>query len=246
MDKRLSLGINASILLILIIFCALLSLPLKYLFNTNYKGTEPTEINSQTTEQTKQIVQKEEIPPEVKDFKKMNVCPFNYELWMKSLFITNYDKNCTEKPEIKENPQVPLEEKTEEIQTVDLNIKNEKPNEILSTLSTTKKKDVNNTQINKSIPVAVHILAIMLVVSVIVALAEVVRIRFARDKDLSTTGNVTIRRGSVINLMAQKKEMLKSQRSLDLQAMHRSTRLLGMKSVSLQGRRGHVPRGPRA
>lgn len=179
MDKRLSLGINASILLILIIFCALLSLPLKYLFNTNYKGTEPTEINTQTTHQ---IVQKEEVPPEVKNFKKMNVCPFNYELWMKSLFITNYDKNCTEKAVIKENPQVSLEVKTEEIQTVDLNANSEKPNEILSTLSATKKKDVNNTQMNKSIPVAVHILAIMLVVSVIVALAEVVRIRFARDK----------------------------------------------------------------
>ncbi|XP_051153082.1 uncharacterized protein LOC127276581 isoform X2 [Leptopilina boulardi] len=238
MDKRLSLGINASILLVLIIFCALLSLPLKYLFNTNYKETESKEF--ELLEKNEEIIIEEK-----KDFKKMNICPFNYEFWMKSLFITNYDQNCTEQTKIKEEIQVSLFEEIDENKT-DLKTKN---NEILS-LYETKKKEINNNnnneQMNKSIPVAIHILAIMLVVSVIVAMVEVVRIRFARDKDLSTTGNVTMRRGSIINLMAQKKEMLKSQRSLDLQAMHRSTRLLGMKSVSLQGRRGHVPRGPRA
>lgn len=184
MDKRLSLGINASIILILIIFCALLSLPLRYLFNTNYKGIESPEINTKNSQLpvNQEERKKEDALLKAKDFRKMKVCPFNYETWMKSLFVTNYDNNCTEKQTSKEDIQISFEEETK--QKVQLINADQSAHDVLSTLSTTvpKEKEANDAQINKSIPVAVHILTIMLVVSVIVALVEVVRIRFARDK----------------------------------------------------------------
>ena len=179
MDKRLSLGINASIILILIIFCALLSLPLKLLFNTNYEGSDNDTQSSLVKEENE-----EDILPslEVKDFSKMKVCPFEYENWMKSQFVTYYDKNCTKrqlikKRLIKKQPQLLVEEE-EKLVLLD---PDQNGSEIISSSMELKKKKVEGPG-NKSIPVAVHILAIMLVVSVIAALVEVLRIRFSREK----------------------------------------------------------------
>ncbi|XP_033221403.1 uncharacterized protein LOC117175727 isoform X2 [Belonocnema kinseyi] len=272
MDKRLSLGINASVIIILIIFCALLSLPLRLLFNTNYEGKDSSKENNSESSLEKETKKETVLPLKVKDFRKMKLCPFGYESLIKSTFLTNYDQNCTRQQLVKEVPKLPLEaekketkEEAEEKEETEETIKEkeEKPvfvekeeigREIVSAPIAPKKEEPKAPVkiINKSIPVAVHILGIMLVVSVIAALVEVLLIRFSRDKDESTSsGSVNSRRGSIINFMAPKKfmptrEMLKSQRSLDLQAMHnRSTSILGV--YHCRGEEGicpvgHVPR----
>ena len=193
MDKRLSLGINASIILILIIFCALLSLPLRLLFNTNYEGSDSSTENKSEPSLEKEERKKETVLPlEIKDFRKMKVCPFEYENWVKSPFITNYDENCTIQRPVKAEPRLPVEEeKEEEKEEVIVEEKSvfedteQNRSEIVSIPITSKEEEAKGpakTNNHKSIPVAVHILAVMLVVSVIAALVEVLRIRFSRDK----------------------------------------------------------------
>lgn len=195
MDKRLSLGINASVILILIIFCALLSLPLRLLFNTNYEGNDSSKENNSEPSLKKEEAKKETVLPlKVKDFRKMKVCPFEYESWIKSTFITNYDENCTKGQLVKEVPELPPQEVPKlHLQAEKEETKEEKPvfldteengSEIVSAPITPKKEEPKAPAkiINKSIPVAVHILGIMLVVSVIAALVEVLLIRFSRDK----------------------------------------------------------------
>ncbi|KAH0952069.1 hypothetical protein HN011_008251, partial [Eciton burchellii] len=94
----------------------------------------------------------------------------------------------------------------------------------------------------KSVNVAGHILVAMLLVSVIAAFVEVLRIRFAREKDSSRAGTTTSRRcsASVDNPVTRRlisRESIRSQRSLDIPTMHRSTlRLLGARPSPLTRR----------
>ncbi|EFN82842.1 hypothetical protein EAI_07286 [Harpegnathos saltator] len=67
-EKRLSLGINVSILLILTIFGVLLFLPLRLLFDTNYDNRDGEETNATDSERGRAPV----IPI---DHRKLKRCP---------------------------------------------------------------------------------------------------------------------------------------------------------------------------
>ena len=89
-EKRLSLGINVSILLILTIFGVLLSLPLRLLFDTNYsEQNHGDESVSDPGEKGKESA----IPI---DHRKLKRCPnLQYEDRLMSVFTSDYDGNCT-------------------------------------------------------------------------------------------------------------------------------------------------------
>lgn len=185
-EKRISLGINISILVILTIFGVLLSLPLKLLLTTNYYNRNETiDMNStvETTEELSEETTKLQVPI---DHRKLRRCPrFGYEDRLKSVYRSDYDGNCTY---TNERPSMDPETKDEEDKSVAVsegtNETSQALKEILAEDGTEKTEESGKDCRTKSVLVAGHILVTMLVISAIAAFVEVLRIRFARDKVL--------------------------------------------------------------
>ncbi|XP_076388929.1 uncharacterized protein LOC100879188 isoform X4 [Megachile rotundata] len=211
-EKRISLGINVSILVILTIFGVLLSLPLRLLLNTNY-GRNQTVGENEVIETPENVTS---IQPKVNlfDHRRLKRCPkLQYEDRLMSVFHCDCDRNCTYTPAFmaddpKDNKG---QEETEELE----NQKIEK--EIVDeNLSENAEESVKDHRM-KSVPVAGHILVTMLLISAIAALVEVLRIRFARDK----AGSASSRKTSTVELPVQRRfiprQPMRSQRSFEIQ-----------------------------
>lgn len=166
-ERRLSLGVNISILVILAIFGVLLSLPLRLLLYTNYYTQEQTVHGSETSQPAENtaVQEMEEVPV---DYRKQQRCPkFQYEDQLMSVFRSDYDRNCT----------------YVRVDTVDADPPEEKELEVKEEATPVPEKEAGEqTQESKDIVVAGHILVTMLLASAITALVEVLRIRFAKDK----------------------------------------------------------------
>ncbi|XP_034950939.1 uncharacterized protein [Chelonus insularis] len=216
MDNKLSLGINVSIILTLTILTGLLILPLKLLLHTNY------EIQNKNESLILKDSQKEMI-----DFKTLQVCPGKYKFWIDSIFINNYDRNCTYS-NIEQNLKVGTT-KTQKMKTDETDNQN----------STSANSSISGLKIirPKSVPVTDYILVIMLTVSVIGAFVEFLKIRFTNTQDESSSvEGIASRRQSIMNLMLPRKctrESLKTQMSLDVPGSNRSAVRV---SVAFQGR----------
>lgn len=185
-EKRLSLGINVSILLILTIFGVLLFLPLRLLFDTNYSDRDPNGDENNVSDLADSA--KELMTP--MDLWRLKRCPnLQYKDRLMSVFMSDYDENCMYKQDKcddeddddddgdSEEEEDSREDEEDEEKTcvskrgIDEELK-ENAEEILKTRQM------------KSVTVAGHILVTMLLVSAIAALIEVLRIRFAREKVL--------------------------------------------------------------
>lgn len=99
------------------------------------------------------------------EFRSLQLCPADYKHWVTSAFISNYDRNCTYYDDSGKG-------------------------KISDSLSNDGgKANVTNLSIGgfrvirpKSVPVTDHILAMMLIVSIIGAFVEMLRIRFINPK----------------------------------------------------------------
>ncbi|XP_046144729.1 uncharacterized protein LOC114875912 isoform X2 [Osmia bicornis bicornis] len=237
-EKRISLGINVSILVILTIFGVLLSLPLRLLLNTNY-GRNQTICENNTIEATENLTSIEPIVP--LDHRRLKRCPkLPYEDRLKSVFRCDYDGNCTYVSLAKDDLKEINKQKTIEEGEITSKVSKEVIDENLSDNTEESVKDHRM----KSVPVAGHILVTMLLISAIAALVEVLRIRFARDK----AGSASSRKTSTVELPVQRRfiprQPIRSQRSFEIQGMHRSAlRLLGAKPPPLI-RRSSFPTQP--
>lgn len=187
-EKRLSLGINVSILLILTIFGVLLFLPLRLLFDTNYsdqnRGDESGVGNSG---------EKGREPAIPMDHRKLRRCPnLQYEDRLMSVFMSDYDGNCTyvqdecDDDEDGDDDDSDSEEEEDSREDDDDEEKEETCGSKRSISAEMKEsaEEILRMRQMKSVTVAGHILVTMLLVSVIAALVEVLRIRFAREKVL--------------------------------------------------------------
>lgn len=204
-EKRISMGINVSILVILTIFGVLLSLPLRLLLNTNYYSRD--EIVAASNETSVQATGNSTVEEEITipfDHRRLKRCPrFEYENTLKYIFKSDYDGNCTYDTGtsfatigndwVEENIGGKEEEEVEEESLK--KDSNEERNEegtgtrILKEIGksdnkTDKVEESGEDRRSKSVLVAGHILVTMLLISAIAALVEVLRIRFARDKVL--------------------------------------------------------------
>ncbi|XP_006565118.2 uncharacterized protein LOC100577092 [Apis mellifera] len=263
-ERRISMGINVSILVILAIFGVLLSLPLRLLLNTNYYSRDEivaagNETSVQATGNST-VEEEEEIIPIPFDHKRLKRCPrFEYENTLKYIFKSDYDGNCTydtgtsfatigndtveereggkekgEKEEEEEEKEGSLKEDGNEGRKEDTGTR------ILREIGksdnkTDKVEESGEDRRSKSVLVAGHILVTMLLISAIAALVEVLRIRFARDKDSSKAGSISSRKTSTIELPIQRRFLprypMKSTKSFE---MHRSAfRLLGARPPPL-------------
>ncbi|XP_015121621.1 uncharacterized protein LOC107044305 isoform X2 [Diachasma alloeum] len=155
---------------------------------------------------------------EVIEFRKLRLCSAGYKYWVASTFMSNYDRNCTYEGSQRSSNDA----------------------------SDNGKSNGSNLPSGfrvirpKSVPVTDHILALMLIVSVIGAFVELLRLRFINPEDTRGDG-VTSRRQSIVDLMLPRRcisrEPIKPQMSLDMQRMHRSPlRML----VTFQPRRRQV------
>ncbi|KAL0105227.1 hypothetical protein PUN28_016706 [Cardiocondyla obscurior] len=235
---RLSLGINVSLYVIIAIFGVFLSLSLRLLFEAYYfdryergashpgeKGREPV------------------IPM---DHRKLRRCPnLQYEDRLMSVFMSDYDENCTyvlddEHDDDEDDNDDDSGSEEEEDSKED---KDEKERKIYRSKRSIEMKEsaeeILKTRQMKSVTVAGHILVTMLLVSVIAALVEVLRIRFAREKDSSRAGTIISRRcSSNVDTPATRRpisrELIRSQMSFEIPGMHRSAlRLLGARPPPL-------------
>ena len=213
-ERRISMGINVSILVILAIFGVLLSLPLRLLLNTNYYSRDEivaagNETSVQATGNST-VEEEEEIIPIPFDHKRLKRCPrFEYENTLKYIFKSDYDGNCTydtgtsfatignDTVEEREGGKEKGEKEEEEEEEKEGSLKedgNEGRKEDTGTRilreigksdnKTDKVEESGEDRRSKSVLVAGHILVTMLLISAIAALVEVLRIRFARDKVL--------------------------------------------------------------
>ncbi|XP_034178293.1 uncharacterized protein LOC117603352 isoform X4 [Osmia lignaria lignaria] len=210
-EKRISLGINVSILVILTIFGVLLSLPLRLLLNTNY-GRNQTICENNTIEATENVTSIEPIVP--LDHRRLKRCPkLPYEDRLKSVFRCDYDGNCTYVSLVKNDLKEINRQKTIEEAEKTSKVSKEVIDENLSENTEESVKDHRM----KSVPVAGHILVTMLLISAIAALVEVLRIRFARDK----AGSASSRKTSTVELPVQRRfiprQPMRSQRSFEIQ-----------------------------
>lgn len=95
-EKRLSLGINVSIILILAIFGILLSLPLKLLLNTNYDAQNHQNESENDTGILSAEAKHKDILESLIDYRKLKQCRrHRYEDQIRSIFYSDYDQNCT-------------------------------------------------------------------------------------------------------------------------------------------------------
>ncbi|CAD1474427.1 unnamed protein product, partial [Heterotrigona itama] len=189
-EKRLSMGINVSILVILTIFGVLLSLPLRLLLNTNYHESRNKTLDDNNTILATGNTTIESTVVIPLDHRKLKRCPkFEYEDRLKSVFQSDYDGNCTylrvctanrggskQRNNQGEDKYQPTN-REEDNQTFNV------LKEIVSENNLTKKvEESGKDRRTKSVLVAGHILVTMLLISAIAALVEVLRIRFAKDK----------------------------------------------------------------
>lgn len=185
-EKRLSLGINVSLLLILMIFGVFLSLPLRLLFNASYFDQ-----NSGNESSIGGPGEKGREPVIPMDHRKLKRCPnLQYEDRLMSVFVNDYDENCTYVQD--DNDDGDDDDSGSEEEEVSREDKNEKK---AATYRSKRRKrfdeemkesaeEILKMRQMKSVTVAGHILVTMLLISVIAALVEVLRIRFAREKVL--------------------------------------------------------------
>ncbi|XP_076241653.1 uncharacterized protein LOC143183807 isoform X2 [Calliopsis andreniformis] len=217
-EKRISLGINVSIFITLTIFGVLLSLPLRLLLNTTYHSRNQTKSENTTLETMENATVTEiEIPI---DYRKLRRCPrLEYEARIKSVFVSYYDRNCTY---TRVYPKIDLGEGEESNEMDDdsvdrQNASKENGGEKLTENTEESGKDRRM----KSVPVAGHILVTMLLISAIAAVVEVLRIRFARDKESSKAGNASSRKASTVELPVQRRfiprQPMLSHRSFEMQ-----------------------------
>ncbi|KAK1120898.1 hypothetical protein K0M31_010682 [Melipona bicolor] len=244
-EKKLSMGINVSILVILAIFGVLLSLPLRLLLNTNYhESRNKTLDENNTILATESITIKTVVIPV--DHRKLKRCPkFEYEDRLQSVFQSDYDGNCTYTRVCTTNDSKQKNNGEDENEPVNGREDNETFNEILKEIVsenlTKKVEESGKDRRTKSVLVAGHILVTMLLISAIAALVEVLRIRFAKDK----AGSINSRKTSTIDFSVQRRFLprypMKSARSFE---MHRSAlRLLGARPPPLI-RRSSFPTQP--
>ncbi|XP_026828024.1 ATP-dependent RNA helicase DRS1 [Ooceraea biroi] len=185
-EKRLSLGINVSILLILMIFGVLLSLPLRLLFNTSYS-------NQNGDDSVADPAKRESVIP--MDHRKLKRCPnLEYEDRLMSVFLDDYDENCTyvqdDEDDDDDNDDDNDDDDDDDDDDDSEEEKDSRQNKEKTGRSKRKRKNIDEENVEeilksrqmKSTIVAGHILVAMLLVSVIAALVEVLRIRFAREK----------------------------------------------------------------
>ncbi|XP_071555467.1 uncharacterized protein [Temnothorax nylanderi] len=242
-EKRLSLGINVSILLILTIFGVLLSLPLRLLFDTNYSDQNRNESGVSGPGGGREPV----IPM---DHRKLRCCPnLQYEARLMSVFMSDYDGNCTyvqdecDDDEDDDDDDSDSEEEEDSREDRDEGERTKKTYRSKRRIGEEMKEsaeEILKSRQMKSVTVAGHILVTMLLVSVIAALVEVLRIRFAREKDSSRAGTIISRRRSsnVVDISAPRRptsrELIRSQKSFEIPGMHRSAmRLLGARPPPL-------------
>ncbi|XP_071640623.1 uncharacterized protein [Temnothorax longispinosus] len=184
-EKRLSLGINVSILLILTIFGVLLSLPLRLLFDTNYSDQNRDESGASGPGGGREAV----IPMV---HRKLRCCPnLQYEARLMSVFMSDYDGNCTyvqdecDDDEDDDDDDSDSEEEEDSREDKDEEERTKKTYRSKRRIGEEMKEsaeEILKSRQMKSVTVAGHILVTMLLVSVIAALVEVLRIRFAREK----------------------------------------------------------------
>ncbi|XP_046740934.1 uncharacterized protein LOC124408213 isoform X2 [Diprion similis] len=220
MISRVSLGINVVLLLTLLILGALFSLPLTLLFDTNRET---------------RIINKEEQgrsadEPQA-DYRRMKLCGNpDYKSLAKSVHLSNYDGNCTK-------PKRPDADKSRGRFAAERYAKR-----FVEDMS-----DPHNvsTHQKKSISIAGHILAVLLVGSAVAALIEVLRVRlFATVKRPDGVATLT-RRSSLVDLAqrrAVRKETVQAQKSFEIQAA-RPPPLLRRSSFPAQclGKKDQVP-----
>lgn len=184
----MSLGINVSILLILTIFGVLLFLPLRLLFDTNYSDQDPNG-NENVSGLADSAKEKELMTP--MDLRRLKRCPnLQYKDRLMSVFISDYDENCMYKQDKCDDDEDDDDDDSDSEEEED----SRKDEEDEEKTCVSKRgideelkenaEEILRTRQMKSVTVAGHILVTMLLVSVIAALIEVLRIRFAREKVL--------------------------------------------------------------
>ena len=185
-EKRISLGINVSILVILIIFGVLLSLPLRLMMNTNYYTQNQTGENENLAMEAMGNATSEEATVIPLDHRKLKRCPrLQYQDRLKSVFRSDYDGNCTYRGVYaSDNVEDDDEEDRNEKGGEDAGDRSKATKESVGDNLTESTEESGKDRRMKSVPVAGHILVTMLLISAIAALVEVLRIRFARDKVL--------------------------------------------------------------
>lgn len=178
-EKRLSLGINVSLLLILAIFGVLLSLPLRLLFDTSY--SDESGVNDPGEKGREPVIPM--------DHRKLRRCPnLQYEDRLMSVFMSDYDGNCTYvQDDDEDDDDDDSDSEEEEDRREDEGGEKRKTYRSKRSVGEEMKEsaeEILKTRQMKSVTVAGHILVTMLLISVIAALVEVLRIRFAREKVL--------------------------------------------------------------
>ncbi|XP_033339251.1 uncharacterized protein LOC117227828 [Megalopta genalis] len=243
-DIHIWLGINISIVLMLTIFGVLLFLPLRLLLHTTYYTRSQAVVNNDTTETAETAADNATFVEAVAmipiDHRKMRRCPrFEYKERLMSVFVCDYDRNCTYRR------IDPTKDPTRNVHRAESNDAVGNKSEESSVSKETDDKnltecteDSGKDRRMKSVAVAGRILVTMLLMSAIAALVEVLRIRFARDKESSKAGNASSRYASTIEIPMKRRfiprQPMNSQRSFEMQGMHRSAlRLLGAKPPPL-------------
>ncbi|XP_076643087.1 uncharacterized protein LOC143353556 isoform X1 [Halictus rubicundus] len=247
-DIHIWLGINISIVVMLMIFGVLLFLPLRLLLHTTYYSRSETIGNNDTTEATcnATIFEAEAIPI---DHRRLRRCPrLEYKERLSSVFRCDYDRNCTY-TRCKENEDSTGNDGVDTDGTIGNKSEGSKVSKETDDKNLTEcTKDSGKDRRMKSVTVAGHILVMMLLISAIAALVEVLRIRFARDKESSKAGIASSRYASTIEIPMKRRfiprQPMNSQRSFEMQGTHRSAlRLLGAKPPPLI-RRSSFPSQP--
>lgn len=213
-EKRLSLGINVSILLILMIFGVLLSLPLRLLLNTNYDAqSNESKENEEDTVRLSNEARNRETFRSLIEYKKLKQCRrHRFEDRVRSIFYCDYDENCDytiisaidveKEEEAKESLKVVEEETRAEEKKrgskVEQGRKENRKNKAVDVYVNNNKNididddDDDEPQESKEIVVAGYILVMMLLVSAIAAFVEVLRIRFSKDKSKRLKGRISL------------------------------------------------------
>lgn len=184
----MSLGINVSILLILTIFGVLLFLPLRLLFDTNYSDQDPNEDENNVSDLADSAKEKELMTP--MDYRRLKRCPnLRYKDRLMSVFLSDYDENCMYKQDEHDDDE---DDDDDDSGSEEEDSREDEEDEEKTCVAKRgideelkeNAEEILKTRQMKSITVAGHILVTMLLVSVIAALIEVLRIRFAREKVL--------------------------------------------------------------
>ncbi|XP_011262513.1 mating-type protein A-alpha Z4-like [Camponotus floridanus] len=242
-EKRLSLGINVSILLILTIFGVLLFLPLRLLFDTNYSDQDPNEDENNVSDLADSAKEKELMTP--MDYRRLKRCPnLRYKDRLMSVFLSDYDENCMYKQNEHDDDEDDDDDDSDSEEEDSREDEEDEEKTCVAKRGIDEElkenaEEILKTRQMKSITVAGHILVTMLLVSVIAALIEVLRIRFAREKDSSRAGTIISRRcSSSVDQPATRRpilrELIRSQRSFEIPGTPRSAlRLLGARPPPL-------------